>query len=155
MRVVLPSLTAVVALSLLPAPAAAVPAPPPLHQGWIVTQQTPYRCLTGGAAGTSLFTSVCDRANKAQDFYQTSDGHFTQGENCVEPKTTAKGVKVKVVPCTYQADQKWWFTTALQAGDQWGPCLTETPLDSAGHGRIRLQDCTGAVDQQWRSLNPW
>ncbi|WP_430780296.1 ricin-type beta-trefoil lectin domain protein [Actinoplanes sp. G11-F43] len=152
--VVLP-LLAVAMLAVPAGPAAAVPGPPPLHQGWIVTQQTPYRCLTGGPSGTTLFTSTCDRANKAQDFYQTSDGHFTQGENCVEPRTTTKGIKAKVALCTYKAEQKWWFTTVLQAGDQKGPCLTEASVDAAGRGRVRLQDCSGAASQQWRSLNPW
>ncbi|GAA1591273.1 ricin-type beta-trefoil lectin domain protein [Actinoplanes couchii] len=155
MRLILPFLVAVAVLYLSSAPAAAVPGPPPLHQGWIVTQQTPYRCLTGGDAGTTLFTSACDRGNRAQDFYQTSEGHFTQDENCVQPRTTAKGIKARVELCTYKADQKWWFTTVLRAGDQKGPCLTEVSVDAAGRGKVRLQDCSGALNQQWRSLNPW
>ncbi|HWS38029.1 MAG TPA: RICIN domain-containing protein [Actinoplanes sp.] len=155
MRLLLPVLVTAAVLTVSSVPAAAVPGPPPLHQGWIVSQQNPSRCLTGGGVGTTLFTSVCDRANKAQEFYQTSEGLFTQGENCVQPRTTSAGVKAKVAACSFQADQNWWFTTVLQAGDQDGPCVTELKVDAAGRGRVRLQDCTGALDQQWRSQAHW
>jgi Ricin-type beta-trefoil lectin domain len=134
-------------------PAVAVPAPPPLHQGWIVTGQTPSRCLTGGVAGTVLHTAACDRADKDQDFYQTSDGHFTQGENCVQPNST--GSRAVVARCTYRAHQNWWFTTTLQAGGQQGRCLTELSVDAVGVGKVRLRACSGAANQRWRSVNPW
>lgn len=159
MRVLPPALVTVAVLASLSGPAAAVPGPPPLHQGMIVTQQSPSRCLTGGAVGTTLFTSACDRANKAQEFYQTSEGHFTQGENCVQPRTTMTGVKAKVAACLFEDEpslfedqQNWWFVTELRAGGQTGPCLTET---SAERGKVRLQECTGAANQQWRSVPAW
>jgi hypothetical protein len=134
-------------------PAVAAPAPPPLHQGWIVTEQTPYRCLTGGPTGTVLHTAACDRADQDQDFYQTSEGHFTQGENCVQPNAT--GSRAVVARCTYKANQNWWYSTTLQAGDQRGNCLTELSVDASGVGKVRLRACTGAVTQRWRSVNPW
>lgn len=134
-------------------PAVAVPVPPPLHQGWIVTEQSPYRCLTGGAAGALLHTQACDRANQDQDFYQTSEGHFTQGENCVQPNSV--GSRVVVSRCTYQANQNWWYTTTLQAGDQQGRCLTELSVDASGVGKVRLRACNGTAAQRWRSVNPW
>ncbi|MEU8665232.1 hypothetical protein [Actinoplanes philippinensis] len=59
---VLLSIAAALLVAVPVVPAAAVPSPPPLHQGWIVTEKTPYRCLTGGPAGTVLHTGVCDRA---------------------------------------------------------------------------------------------
>ncbi|GAA4926356.1 RICIN domain-containing protein [Actinoplanes utahensis] len=189
--VLLPMLSAAGLLGAPATPVAAVPGPPPLHQGWIITEQTPYRCLTGGPVGTILHTAACDRASKAQDFYQTSDGHFTQNGNCVQavdtvaalkaPAVTKKpaavtkkpagtgkpkpaqvkvmtdsGASVRVVTCTYKGDQNWWYTTTLQAGDRKGRCLTEVSVDGAtGHGTVRLQECTGKSNQQWRSLNPW
>jgi hypothetical protein len=141
-------------------PAGAAPTPPPLHQGWIVTEQTPYRCLTGGPVGTVLHTADCDRAdqyqdraNQYQDFYQTSEGHFTQGENCVQPN--AAGTRAVVARCTYRANQNWWYTTTLQAGDQRGNCLTELSVDASGVGKVRLRACTGTAAQRWRSVNPW
>ena len=146
-------LTAALLIAAAATPAAAVPAPPPLHQGWIVTQANAARCLTGGPAGTVLHTATCDRANKAQDFYQTSEGHFTQGENCLQPNTI--GSKVLVTACSYQPAQSWWFATTLQAGDQRGRCVTELSVDTAGLGRVRLRDCTAAAGQSWRSVNPW
>lgn len=148
-----PLLFAALLLGAPPAPAAAVPGPPPLHQGWIVTQANPARCLTGGPPGTVLHTTVCDRGNKAQDFYQTSEGHFTQGENCVQPNTI--GSKVLVAACSYQPEQGWWFATTLQAGGQKGRCVTELSVDASGLGKVRLRDCTAAAGQQWRSVNPW
>lgn len=144
----------VAAAPFLAAPAAvAAPAPPPLHQGWIVSEQSSNRCLTGGPAGTVLHTTACDRANKAQDFYQTSEGHFTQGENCVQPNSA--GTRAVVTRCTYQANQNWWYATTLQPGDQRGRCLTEVAIDTAGIGKVRLRACTGAATQRWRSVNPW
>lgn len=147
-------LTAFVAAALLPAaPAGAVPAPPPLHQGWIVSALSANRCLTGGPAGTVLHTEVCDRANEDQDFYQTSEGHFTQGENCVQPN--GNGSRAVVARCTYQVNQNWWYATTLQAGDQNGRCLTEVLIGADGVGKVRLRACTGVAAQRWRSVNPW
>jgi hypothetical protein len=143
--------TAALLLAVPAVPAVAVPAPPPLHQGWIVTEQSPHRCLTGGVAGTVLHTAACDRADRDQDFYQTSEGHFTQGENCVQPNST--GSLAVVARCTFQANQNWWYTTTLQAGDRRGRCLTALSVDAAGVGKVRLRACNGAVTQRWRSVN--
>ncbi|GIF40021.1 RICIN domain-containing protein [Actinoplanes xinjiangensis] len=145
--------TAALPLAVPAVPVAAVPAPPPLHQGWIVTEQTPYRCLTGGPTGTVLHTADCDRANQGQDFYQTSEGHFTQGDNCVQPN--AAGTRAVVARCTYRANQSWWYATTLRAGGRQGRCLTELSVDPAGVGKVRLRPCTGAAGQRWRSVNPW
>ncbi|MEU8656838.1 RICIN domain-containing protein [Actinoplanes philippinensis] len=100
-----------------------------------------------------MHTGVCDRANRDQYFHQTSEGHFTQGENCVQPNPA--GSRVVVARCTYQANQNWWYTTTLQAGGARGRCLTELSVDASGMGKVRLRDCTGAVTQRWRSVNPW
>jgi hypothetical protein len=134
-------------------PAAAVPGPPPLLQGWIVTRGTPYRCLTGGPIGTILSTSACVRGNRAQLFYQTSEGRLTQGENCLQPHSA--GSKVLVRACTYRSDQNWWITTTFRAGTRNGPCLTELSVDGANVGKVRLRACTGASDQGWRSVTSW
>jgi hypothetical protein len=148
--VLAPLLVAALLLGLSVVPATAVPGPPPLLQGWIVTRGTSYRCLTGGPIGTILYTSACVRGNKAQLFYQTSEGHLTQGGNCLQPHSA--GAKVLVRACTYRSNQNWWFSTTFQAGSRSGPCLTELSVDRSNAGKVRLRDCTGAATQTWRSL---
>jgi hypothetical protein len=151
--VLAPLLVAALAIGLSAAPAAAAPGPPPLLQGWIVTPGSAYRCLTGGPAGTVLFTSACARGNRAQLFYQTSEGHLTQGDNCLQPHSA--GSKVLVKACTYRANQSWWISTTFQPGTRDGPCLTEVSVDRSNVGKIRLRDCTGATTQKWRNLSAY
>jgi hypothetical protein len=148
--VLAPLLVAALLLGLAAVPAAAVPGPPPLLQGWIVTRGTPYRCLTGGPVATILYTSACVRGNKAQLFYQTSEGHLTQGDHCLQPHSA--GAKVLVKACTYRSNQNWWFSTTLQAGSRNGPCLTELSVDRSNVGKVRLRACTGGATQTWRSV---
>jgi hypothetical protein len=140
-----------VAAALLAAPGTAVaaPAPPPLLQGWIVTEQAPGRCLTGGVIGTVVHTTACRPGRPAQSFYQTSEGHFTNNGNCVEPDKRTRGGIVRVTACTYTNDQDWWFSTTLRAG-RFGRCLTEVSVDKAGRGTVRLRDCADTVNQRWR-----
>ena len=125
-----------------PTPATAAPAPPPLLQGRIVTQQNPARCLTGGPLGTVLHTAPCVSGNPAQNFYQTSAGHFTNDGRCVQPD----GTKARVATCTFRDDQDWWFGTTLRAGEH-GRCLTEV-----GKGTVRLRDCSDKPNRKWRAL---
>ena len=140
-----------IALAVLPAaPAAAAPAPPPLLQGRIVTEQDPDRCLTGGPIGTTLATAPCVPGNKAQSFYQTSAGHFTNDGNCVQPDSPAAGAKVRVAACTYRDNQVWWFDTTLRAGPT-GRCLTEVSVDRSGQGVVRLRDCSDKANRRWRA----
>lgn len=148
-----PLLAAALLLGLPGVPAAAVPGPPPLLQGWIVTRGTPYRCLTGGPVGTILTTTACVRGNPAQLFYQTSEGRLTQGENCLQPHSA--GSKVLVKACSYRTNQNWWFATTFQAGTRNGPCLTEVQVQKPNVGKVRLRACTGAPGQDWRSLTLW
>jgi hypothetical protein len=143
-------LVAALALGLPAAPAAAAPGPPPLLQGWIVTPGSAYRCLTGGQAGAVVHTSACVRGNRAQLFHQTSEGHLTQGDNCLQPHSA--GSKVLVKACTFRPNQNWWFTTTFQAGARNGPCLTEVAVDRSDVGKVRLRDCTGAPTQTWRNV---
>ncbi|MEU4625585.1 RICIN domain-containing protein [Actinoplanes sp. NPDC023801] len=153
-RSVSAALLVVALLSGLPAvPAVAVPGPPPLLQGWIVTRGTAYRCLTGGPIGTVVHTSGCVRGNGAQLFYQTSEGHLTQGDNCLQPHSA--GAKVLVKACTYRSNQNWWISTTVRAGTRAGLCLTELAVDRSNVGKVRLRDCTGGFTQNWRSLTPW
>ncbi|MEU4690342.1 RICIN domain-containing protein [Actinoplanes sp. NPDC023714] len=130
--------------------AAAVPGPPPLLQGWLVTERNPGRCLTGGPVGTVLTTAPCRQGNDAQDFYQTSEGHFTNDGNCVEPHDSA----LRVAKCTYRGDQEWWFTGTLRAGQN-GRCVTETAIDRAGVGTVRLRTCSDKANRKWRNHTPW
>ncbi|MBB2940303.1 hypothetical protein FB565_000007 [Actinoplanes lutulentus] len=135
-------------------PAAAVPGPPPLLQGWIVTERNPARCLTGGPVGTVLTTAACKSGNDAQEFYQTSEGHFTNDGNCVQPESDESGARVRVAACTYTADQEWWFTGTLRAGEN-GRCATEIAIDRTGVGTVRLRNCSEKANRKWRNHTPW
>jgi hypothetical protein len=146
-----PALSALVTATLLgtAVPATAVPAPPPLIQGRLVTGQAPGRCLTGGVVGTVLHTTACRAGRAAQSFYQTSEGHFTNNGNCVEPRQAL----VRVAICTYTASQDWWYTGTLRAG-RYGRCLTEVAVDQTGQGTVRLRGCADEITQKWRTQNP-
>ena len=130
--------------------AAAVPGPPPLLQGWLVTERNPSRCLTGGPVGTVVTTAPCRQGNEAQAFYQTSEGRFTNDGNCVEPDDSS----LRVTKCTYQDDQEWWFTGTLRAGED-GRCVTETTIDRSGVGTVRLRTCNEKANRKWRNHTPW
>ncbi|MEU8243885.1 RICIN domain-containing protein [Actinoplanes missouriensis] len=130
--------------------AVAVPAPPPLLQGWLVTERNPARCLTGGPIGTVLFTSPCKAGDQAQDFFQTSEGRFTANGNCVQPA----GSRLRVAACTFTDDQDWWFTGTLRAGRN-GRCVTEVAIDRAGVGTVRLRECSEKPNRKWRNHTPW
>jgi hypothetical protein len=134
-------------------PAAAAPAPPPLLQGWIVAEQAPGRCLTGGVIGTVLHTNTCRPGSRAQTFFQSSDGRFTNNGNCVRPDSAARWAIVRVAPCTYADDQDWWFSGTLRAG-RYGRCVTEVLLDRTGKGSVRLLDCAGGTNQRWLVRSP-
>ncbi|GAA4588982.1 hypothetical protein BJY16_008746 [Actinoplanes octamycinicus] len=129
------------------AAAAPLPAPPPLHQGSIVTWSDSTRCLTGGAVGSVLSTRPCSNGAVGQQWFQASTGAFYNGENCVR----AEGTVVRVAPCD-GADpaQDWWFVKVIRSGRH-GRCLTEETVDRAGTGTVRLRDCTWRRDQKWRS----
>ncbi|MEV6350151.1 RICIN domain-containing protein [Actinoplanes sp. NPDC051851] len=135
-------------------PASAAPAPPPLHQGWIVTTADPTRCLTGGVIGTLIHSEPCDRGTAGQLWYQSSDGHLTGDGNCMQAGTAKRGARVRVAACTWEANQAWTFGTTLSNGDD-GPCLTEEMVNSAGYGTIRLRPCNGTVAQNWKPISLW
>ncbi|GIF16590.1 RICIN domain-containing protein [Actinoplanes teichomyceticus] len=126
---------------------APVPAPPPLHQGKIVTRADSTRCLTGGPIGTIVSTRPCGDGVPGQHWYQASTGKFYNGENCV----SAEGPVARVAECN-GADpaQAWWFVKVLRNG-RYGPCLTEEHIDENGYGTVRLRPCTWQRNQKWRS----
>ncbi|GLY02865.1 hypothetical protein Acsp01_32440 [Actinoplanes sp. NBRC 101535] len=133
-------------------PAAAVPAPPPLLQGWLVTGSDPARCLTGGPNGDVLITTPCDPDDKHQEFFQASDGTITNFKHCFEPSGSedgSAGPRIVVAKCTFTDDQDWWFNTTLRLGRN-GDCLTEVAVKN-GKGEIRLRPCTGADNQKWQA----
>ncbi|MEV0902673.1 RICIN domain-containing protein [Actinoplanes sp. NPDC049802] len=150
----------VMAALLLAAPAtpvAAVPGPPPLHQGLLVSGQAPNLCLTGGPIGTVVATAVCDRANPSQKFFLTSTGVLRVGLDCVQPDSTVHGAKIRIAACDEQGGrQKWWFTTVLQYGDRNGRCVTQNALSAdRKRGTVRLKTCAGNPNQRWRSQSLW
>ncbi|WP_229068206.1 RICIN domain-containing protein [Actinoplanes sp. DH11] len=156
MAVGLAAVAGLVAAALLgPAGAAlAVPGPPPLIQGWIVTERNPSRCLTGGPVGTIVHTGACKAGNKAQSFYQTSEGHFTNDGNCMEPDGEQSGARIRVAACTFTDEQDWWFTGTLRAGEN-GRCVTEVRIQRSGVGVVRLRDCSDKANRKWRGHTPW
>ncbi|WIM94549.1 RICIN domain-containing protein [Actinoplanes oblitus] len=131
------------------AAAAPLPAPPPLHQGWIMTRADGTRCLTGGAVGSILSTRPCSPETPGQDWFQASTGAFYNGPNCIR----AEGTVVRVAACD-GADpaQDWWFVSVIRSG-RYGPCLTEETIDRSGTGVVRLRTCTWRRDQKWRSAS--
>ncbi|MBO3740953.1 ricin-type beta-trefoil lectin domain protein [Actinoplanes flavus] len=148
------------AASLLAAPVTpvvAAPGPPPLHQGLLVSGQSPNLCLTGGVVGKVLFTAVCDRSNRFQNLFLSSVGALQVGLNCVQPDSTAEGARIRVAACNAQGGrQNWWFTSALQSGDRRGRCVTQNAVSADGsHGTVRLKNCTGKPNQKWRSQALW
>ena len=147
-RCVLAALSAGV---LLAAPAVAAPAPPPLHQGRLITGQGAGRCLTGGPVRTVLHNAPCHSGNDGQKFYQNSAGHFNNIGNCVQPDSPAAGAKVRVAACTFDGGQDWWYTTTLRAGRN-GRCLTETSVGADNRGQVRLRDCSAKPNRRWRSV---
>lgn len=149
MRVLVPLLTATM-LGGSATAAVAVPGPPPLLQGWIVTERNPSRCLTGGPIGTVVHTSPCKAGNEAQQFYQTSEGHFTNNGNCMEPD----GSKIRIAACTFRDEQSWWFTGTLRVGER-GRCVTEVSIDRSGIGTVRLRACNDNPNRKWRNHTPW
>lgn len=122
------------------AAAAPVPAPPPLHQGWILTKADNSRCLTGGTTGTLLSVRPCGNGTPGQEWFQASTGKFYNGENCIR----AEGTLVRVAECNgADPTQEWSITEAIRNG-QYGPCLTEER-----NGKVRLRACTGKIEQKW------
>lgn len=97
--------------------------------------------------GTVLHTTPCKVGRAAQSFYQTSDGHFTNNGNCVEPR----GALIRVATCMFTASQGWWYTGTLRAGGRYGRCLTEVAVDQTGQGTVRLRECADRPTQKWRN----
>ncbi|WP_189336644.1 RICIN domain-containing protein [Actinoplanes ianthinogenes] len=127
------------------AAAAPLPAPPPLHQGWIVTKADHTRCLTGGAIGSILRVLPCSNETPGQNWFQASTGKFYNGENCIR----AEGAVVRVAACDgTDPAQEWWFVDVIRSG-RYGPCLTE----ENSSGTVRLRDCTWRRNQKWRSTS--
>jgi hypothetical protein len=122
------------------AASAPIPAPPPLHQGWILARADTSRCLTGGPIGTVLSTRRCGNDTPGQDWFQASTGKFYNGENCIR----AEGTVVRVAECNgSDPAQEWWLTEEIRNGE-YGPCLTEEH-----NGRVRLRACTWRIEQKW------
>ncbi|WP_203829783.1 RICIN domain-containing protein [Actinoplanes palleronii] len=129
--------------------AAPIPAPPPLHQGWIVTRADSARCLTGGTIGTVVSTRPCGGDTPGQAWFQASAGTFYNGENCVR----ADRAVMRVAACDGgDPAQEWSFVTVLRS-EASGACLTEENINSLGYGTVRLRDCTWQRNQKWRSTS--
>ncbi|WP_203834062.1 ricin-type beta-trefoil lectin domain protein [Actinoplanes campanulatus] len=156
-RVFAPLVMAALLLAAPATPVAAAPGPPPLHQGLLVSAQSPNLCLTGGAVGKVLATGVCDRANRFQNLFLTSTGILRVGLDCIQPDSTAEGARIRVAACNSQnGRQIWWFTAALQSRDRNGRCVTQNAVSADGkHGTVRLKACNGRPNRKWRSQALW